>query len=954
MSSFSLTQRTFRHISAALAAFFILSGATVSAQQPGQVSGVIRDTTGLSVIAASVRLTSPTDTLQASTNVDGNFTFKNVTARRFTLTISSLGFAATTRTFSFDADKNVLNLPPIILKEAATTLDEVVVSGVPTVTIKEDTIEYRTKDLRLRDGALVEDALKKLDGVEVDKDGNVTAQGENITRVRINGKDYFGGDVKTATQNLPANIVERIQVVDDYGDMANITGNRTGDPERVLNIELSPGMNKGDFGNMKAGMGNMQRYQATAMYRNMNENQSLSVLGNLNNVNASLFDFNTRGGGARRMPGGGGFGRGSRMGGGFGSGAFGGGANGLTNTASVGIDYRNDFSKKLTMYGNYSYSYNDNETLSDLLNEGFFPDSTTLQNSNSISGTIGHNHRFDWNVEYRPDSLNYVKISPTFSLGNSDGKSFEDIDEALNGTPINARTTNYFNSSFTPNYGGSALYNRRLSQRGRNFFVNVSLNSSATNQDQERIINTAVFESANPDSTYQRQLVDLQNKGLNGGTSLSYTEPLGQNSSLEITYDYNFANYDNNREASSFDADGNSIPNPALSNDYTYSFSTNRAGATYRYNSRNIVYSIGASVQPSLLKGNTVLNGQALEFNRRGFNFVPVARFEYKFSRTRSFNVNYTGGAREPGFSQLQPITDVSDPNAPVTGNPNLAAEFNHNLRLRYNNFDWASGNVLFTNIDLTFTEDKIVTNRIPYVDEELGLIQETQYLNTSGYYTLRGFYHYSKPFNDRKYTLSFVGMANYNNNVAFTNFQKNTARNWILMQGLNFRINPTETLEITPGVRYTYNTTSNTRAGSVNNNVSIWALTLNGSVNLSPTWIVGADLAKTSNSGFSSTVGANPMIINTYLEKQFLKGNRGALRFSGFDLLNEQTNVSRSVTDNFIRDSRSNRLARYFMLTLSYRFQNFPGGGDGGFEGPRMRSGPGGPGMMGGPGGGG
>ena len=193
--------------------------------------------------------------------------------------------------------------------------------------------------------------------------------------------------------------------------------------------------------------------------------------------------------------------------------------------------------------------------------------------------------------------------------------------------------------------------------------------------------------------------------------------------------------------------------------------------------------------------------------------------------------------------------------------------------------------------------------------------------------------------------------MIAYNNDVSYatatrvengeTNFAtaRNIAKNWVLSQNINFRYNPKETVEITPGVRYTYNTTANTVNSGNNRNISTWALTLNGSVNLTPTWVFGADVAKTSNNGYSSSVDANPLIINTYIEKQFFKGKTGAIRFHAFDLLNEQTNVSRSVTENMIIDSRSNRLARYFMLTVSYRFSNFAGGsmdGPGGWGGDR------------------
>lgn len=914
-----------------LSFFFGLSLLSVKAQtQSGKVvNGVLRDSTGLSVIAASVKLMSPQDTLQASSDVDGKFSFKNVKATSFNLLITSLGFRPLSKSFTFNG-QNALELAPLVMSFESQLLDVVNVTGGTLVTMKEDTIEYNAKDYRVRPNAMTEELIKKLDGVEVDKDGNVQAQGESVARVRINGKDFFGGDVKTATKNLPADIIEKIQIVDDYGDQANLTGNRTGEPEKVLNITIAEENNNGNFGQFGAGMGTKPdgddgyRYQLGGMYNSFTGSRQFSVLVNANNNNNQAFDFNARGGGARRMPGGGG----RRMGGGFGGpGGFGGGSNGLTDSYSAGFNYRKDFNDKWTTYGNYSYNHSDNSVMSTNSIQDFFVDTTILRSTNATSNAISNNHRFDWNVEYKPNNQLFLKLSPTLSIGNNNSSSYELTNQQINGILSNKIENINNDKSFTPNFGGSGLLNYKINDRGRNVFFNFSLNSAKTDQDLDRIINNITF-SNDLDSAriYQRQLVDLNNKGLNGGTSLSYIEPLTDKSNLEFTYDFNFANYDNDRQANSMDLAGNSIPNPSLSNFYEYTFSTHRAGVTYRYRTDKFVYQLGATVLPTRLTGHTNLAGQDLSFGRNGFYFVPVARFEYKASRTRSLNVEYRGNASEPTFSQLQPITDVSNPNFPTTGNPNLAAEFNHTLNLRYRNFDFKSGNIFFAVLNANVTQDKITTNRITTVDDSLGVVQETQYLNTSGNYNARGFYHYAKPFNNRKYVVSLRGSANFNNNISYANSVENEAKNWVLNQGLNVQINPKDWLEIRPGVDFTYNTTKNSLQDRSNQNITTWAASLYGNIYITPTLLWNFDVAKTSNNGYEGNVQANPLIINTFLEKQFFKNKNGMLRLQAFDLLNEQVNISRLVTENRISDSRSNRLARYFMLSFTYRFQKFAG----------------------------
>ena len=942
-----------------LVAFLMTLGSFGFAQTNKRVIGTLSDQNGATVDGASVKLVSDLDSVQTSSGTGGIFSFNNIKGASFVLTVTSLGFDTLRQQHAFEGGRNELKIS-LTLRESSQMLAEVSVTGAAPITVKEDTLEYATKDLRLREGALVEDALKKLDGVEIDKDGNVTAQGESVTRARINGKDFFGGDIKAAIQNLPADIIEKIQIVDDYGDMANITGNRSGDPERVLNLEIAPDRNTGDFGNFRVGGGTSERYQATGSYGKFKEGMQLSVLGNLNNVNASLFDFNIRSGGARRGRGGGSFGRG------FGGGGWG-GSNGLTNTQSIGLNYRQDFNDKLTMYGEYSFGHTDNTTLSDVFQEEQLADEkTSYETRNADNASIGNDHRFSWNVEYKPDDRNYIKFSPNFSFRSNRANNLSFSDNLLEQQLINKETNRQFNKSYAPNYGASGLYNRRLSDNGRNIFFDFSLNTASTEQDQEQIIDRLLYETSieDLDSVYQQHLVDLQNKNLNGGASMSYIEPLGEYTRLELSYDFNFASYDNNRRANAYDIDGVIIDNPEFNNNraYDYTFYTHRGSLTYRYRNDKWNYSLGIAAQPNLLRGGGNIDGQTVDINRNGFNWMPVARLEYQVSRTKRFNINYSGRANEPSFTQLQPFTDYSNVSAPVTGNPDLAAEFTHELRINYRNFNVGEGTSFFVGASGSLSEDKIVTNRTTYLDDSLGMIRATEYLNTDGFYNTRGYYNFSKPFADRKYTLSFGGMVSFNNNVSYTAFRdpsqdavtpdmvRNIAKNWVLSQRLGLRYNPTETIDITPGVSYTYNTTHNTASSGNDRDVSTWAVTLDGSVNLTPTWIFGADLAKTSNNGYNSTVDANPMIINAYIEKQFLKGRNGAIRFQAYDVLNEQTNVSRSVTENMILDSRTNRLARYFLLSLSYRFSNFAGG-QMGFDGP---GGPGGPGRRGGfPGGG-
>ena len=897
--------------------FLILTFFSFSAfaQDGRQVIGSVIDSTGNKISAASVRLVSSKDTLAASTNDTGSFLFSKVRSTDFKITVTRLGFEIFSRSYTFDNAGTSITLAPITLNFESQLLNEVVISGAPKVTIKEDTVEYKASDYKLRENALTEDLLKKLPGVEVDKDGNVSAQGKSVTKVRVNGKDFFGGDVKTATQQLPADMIDKIQIVDDYGDQANLTGIKNGDPEKILNIEIRPDKNKGYMARGTVGGGNKERYQASLTANSFKDKQQVSFIGNLNNTNSSVFNFSGGGGGMRIQGGGGRFGGGGSN-----------GADGITLVGSVGLNYRDEWSKKLTSYGSYSFSNRDNESLSNQLSQNNFQNSLILNDQNNSNNTQNINHRLNWNLEYRPDSLNYIKFSPSFSYSMSDGQGFSNYNQLNNGELNSAGITSNSSASEVPNIGGNLLLNHRFAKRGRNVSLNLSVNDSETDQQRGELNDYTNYRPDGDVDVYRRQNLDIINRSLNTGATLSYNEPLTRTSNLEFSYSFNYTKYKNERETFDVNQSGVETRNEALSNNYDYSFATNRFGVNYRVNQKKYNYSIGASLQPSVLEGSSTINNIFTSYRNTGLNFVPTARFSYNFSRTRAFNASYFGRSSEPSYSQLQPIPDISNPQYPIYGNPELNAEFNHRFSVRYNNFEFNTGNVLFTNLSASFTENKIVSDISRLNDPAVGLVQETRYRNTDGYYTLNGFYNYSKPFAEKKYVVSVNGSANFNNNVSFTNGEKNIGKNWIFSQGINMQINPVKWLEMNPGFTYSYNTNSNDIITNTNTKVSTYGVNFNSKTYFLKTFLIGVDLSKTINSGYSSLLAANPFIINTYLEKQFFKNKNGTLRLQAYDLLDENTSVSRNVTANSIVDSRSNRLSRYFMLSFTMRLQKFNG----------------------------
>ena len=268
------------------------------AQNNRSVAGKVTDSVGTPVARASIKLyfTGSPDTLRTFSSNDGTFSFSTVRLSTFFISISSIGYQKFDRRFSFDPSLQQLKLQNILLGNDVKTLQEVVI-GIPPIQVKEDTVEYKADSFKVKPNSVVEDLLKKLPGVSVDKNGDVTAQGKKVTKVKVNGKDFFGSDPKTATRELPADIIDKIQIVDDYGDQAAISGIKDGEPEKVINLQLKKDKNKGVFGRATAGYGTEDRYQAALSANFFDNNRQLSVFGNSNNTNSSLFNFGGQSGG---------------------------------------------------------------------------------------------------------------------------------------------------------------------------------------------------------------------------------------------------------------------------------------------------------------------------------------------------------------------------------------------------------------------------------------------------------------------------------------------------------------------------------------------------------------------------------------------------------------------------------------------------------------------------------
>ncbi|MDR3697354.1 TonB-dependent receptor [Mucilaginibacter sp.] len=889
-----------------------------------EVFGTVTDSTGL-VPGLKVKLTSAKDSVVMVTNEKGLFDFPVVIAKNFKLTISGIGYQTISRKYVMDNGTKPIKLDPIRVSPQTNMLKEVTISGVIPMVIKEDTIEYKASAYKVRDGSPVEELLKKLPGVSVDANGNVTAQGKQVKKVRVDGKDYFTGDVQTATQNLPADIVESIQIIDDYGDQANLTGIKTGDPDKVLNITIQKGKRKGKFGYGTVGDGNDGRYLGRLSANDFNNDQQIALLGTVNNNNTNIFNLAQAGGSGGRS--------GKSSGGSSGVST----ANGITGNKSAGLNYRDSWGKKITVYGSYSFADKDTKTTTTSQQQDIFQSGSLINDDNTNDENHSRNHRFDFNMEYKIDTLNYLKINPKFSYGSSSDNNADIFSNMRNGQTVNGNEYALTNTS-APGGGATILYNHRFQKKGRNFSITGGYSYSKSTQSLNDKYSTVQDSVVNP--LYQQINTNSNTNSFN--IHASYLEPIGKTTYLETNYTYSYTNTDNNKYNYRLDpVTGLPAFVDSLSTIYNSQFIYNRFGFNIRGIKPKYNYTVGLSAQPSTLEGES----GNFHLNTNTFNFVPTARFVYNFQKSQVLTINYSGNSGQPSFTQLQLTPDYSNPQNVIYGNPYLKPSFSNTINFRYYEFDLKSGSSLFTNLSFNTIENQIISNTEPVVSEtQVGgttvtnsTKQETHYLNANGYYSMNSNYSISQPFDNRKFTVTLLGSATYNNNISYIENERNLGKNWILTQGAKLRIDIDSVMDTEINGSYSINNTAYTLPSSINTNARTWTIGLDGRNYFFYSWILGYNLTQTINHGFSSTVVENPTLLSTYVEYQFLKKNAASIRFQAFDLFNENAGISRPVSGNQIIDTRTNRLGRYFMLSFTMRLQQFAGqqkrGNGGGFR---------------------
>ena len=900
----------------------ILFSPMAFAQQSGvNVTGsVVEQGSDTPIEQATVRLLNVKDSAMVRGVVsarNGSFTLKNVKKGSYLLHITFIGYDPLYQPLQITGKKNPVNVGKLELSDGAIELGEAVVIGkAPEVTVRNDTVEYNADSYKVTEGSVLEDLLKKMPGVEVDSEGKITVNGKEVKKVMVDGKEFFSDDPKVASKNLPAKMIDKLQVLDKKSDMAQMTGFDDGEEETVINLTVKPGMKQGWFGNAYGGYGSKDRYEGNAMVNRFVNNDQITFMGGANNTNnmgfsdlASTMFSGMGGGGGRR--------------GGFGAGS------GITSSGNAGLNFSKEFKPdKLTLGGNTRYSHSDNDARSKSDRQNILPgDSSSYDNSEAMSRTKSDNFGVDFRLEWKPDTMTQLIFRPSFSFSHSMNDNFSDATTLDNERDtVNTNKSNNYSESNGYNLNASIDFSRKLNNKGRVFSATLSGGNSDSYSDGMNRSDIVYF---NQTDALKNSIIDQRsrydNKGFNYRAYVSWVEPIGHNNFIQATYSISQRKQEALKNVYNQEADGiYNVLDSAYSQSYRNNFISQRASLSFKSQRAKFNYTIGLNLDPSYSSSENFVGDTTLsKITRKVVNLSPMAQFNYMFDKRTNLRIMYNGRTSQPSMTQLQPVADISDPTNITIGNPDLNPRYTNNVFIRFQQFTPEKQRAFMIMANGSYIINDIVS--YTSYNQETG-VKTTTYKNVNGNYSGNVRMMLNTPLKNKKFSINSMTMASFANSNGYINEEKNTNRNLILSErgGIDFRSSYLD-LGVNGNIRY--NATSNSLQKENNQNTFNYGAGGYTTIYLPLNFKIESDVNWSTNSGYGDGFKQNEVLWNASASKSFLKNNQGTLRFKIYDILQQRSNISRSITASYIQDSEYNTLGSYFMVHFIYRFSIFKGG---------------------------
>lgn len=929
-------------LSIALALLLTGSFSANAQQKTGSLKGkAVDEKTKKPVEFASFAIKNVKDstvTAMGATTSEGVFTAKSLALGQYKFYMALIGYKPILKLFEITTEKPTIDFGDITMEETAITLNSVLIKGdlLPMI-IKKDTIEFNADAFKTQADASLEDALKTMPGMEVDKDGGITFNGKKIDRVLVDGKDFFGNDPKTATQNLPKDIIKKIQVVEKKTDDAIFKGVDDGKRENILNVVLKDDKKKGVFGNISTGKANGSLYDASININRFNNKRQFSIISMANNINRTSFSFND----LSDFLGGDVFGSGMvtsvmvdgnggvTVGMGGGEFSFGGnGGGGINDNKGIGVNFNDEWGKNpkfpTKLSANYmgNRNYGIRESLTSRLN--LLGSDSYFNDRDNDATTTTMRHRVTMRLDLPIDSMNKLQISPNFGFSSSDAQNAAVFSSYTESTQqmINKGNSLTSNDSKSPGFGARVLFNRRFTKKGRSFSMTANGNFSNSALDGLNLSNITINTNGVPANTLLNQLIDQAGDVNSYGLSADFSEPIGKK--INVSANYGFSRREDIIERIVYDYNLGTTRYDLLNNDLSrnlQNFNDNHnVGFRFTYRPTDkVTFTLNSTQKYVALEGRNLANDRRV--NSDFVLFEPNFFLSYKINKVSSLSANGSRYNYTPSISQLQPLTDNSNPLYITTGNPALKPSADNSFSVSYNRFNPTSSSSINASMSFYSSENRIINNSI--LDPKTG-IQTTFYDNIDGAYNFSA--RLSGSFRIKSLGLSFNPNASIagGKNVSFLNTGKVTSNTRTFSFGTNINYALGSDLQFSNRismslreVAYNYSNLAEQNFTTVFNNLS-----LNAALPYDLRFIV------TSNVNFNANVGlgANNNTIHTAnvsMEKMFLKKSL-SLKASVSDVFNNSRNASRFASDTYILESVNVGMRRYFLMSLTYRIKKF------------------------------
>lgn len=914
-----------------LFAILILTFANATAQKKTTVTGRVLDSESAEALSyATVQILKADTTSMiagGATNLNGYYNVKNVPAGQYVMKVSYIGYHNFFRQVEIKQGQTEFNGGTIILTPNSVVLEEAVIKGtLKQVEVKEDTLIFNADAFKVPEGSVLEELIKKIPGAEVGNDGSIKINGKTVSKILVEGKEFFSNDRNMAMKNLPSNIVEKVKTYDKQSDMAKMTGIDDGEEETVIDLSIKKGMKNGWFGSVDLGAGTKDRLAERININRFEDQTQYALVGSYNNTSG-------RGGG-------------------------------ITKTGMGGLNVALERGK-FEIGGNVRYQGSKTTSITKSAVQNFI--TTNASFSNSLNRSVSKNGGLngDFKIEWKPDSMTTLNFRPSFSVGNSSSNStgknatfnddpylqqgvdnpLEEMEKIAHDIKVNQNMTGNKSTGENYSFNGRLILNRRLNNLGRNFSVQLN-GSYSNNENKSYSLSDVIYFQRNDSAALTYRYRTTPNTSENFTVGFNYTEPLiAKKLFLQTSYRFNYSNRHSDGKA--YDMGGvdeliTDIRNTGagylpwdyynyLDDDLSrYTDNTNyihNFDVQLRLVTNYINMNVGVNVQPQR---------QRMEYNYQGLDTIatrdyvrvsPTLNFRYRFNKQHTLRIRYRGNTSQPSITDLFNMTDNSNPLNIRMGNPDLSPSFSNNINIDWNNYLSTTMQSFTARLSFSNTLNAI-ESRTQYNEETGGRI--TQPTNVNGNWNINGNFGWNRPIFVDNFTFNTSTSASYSNNVGYIyqNNQslKNTVNN--LRIGESIRLNyRTDIWDASLFGNLNYSNQKSKLVPTNNRATYDFSYGASGNIYLANGFGFSTNISMSSRRGYSSAnMNTNELIWNAQVSYRFLKGKAATVSLQAYDILSKRSNISRNISATMRSDTETNAIYSYVMAHFIYRFNMFGG----------------------------